>query len=131
MIYRIEAREWSGPGVKDGEAPHGYEEDAYLPGFGAKAFASPAEAQAWLDAHHQGPDCDGVTLAFAVEEYPDLPTSILDTRVPQPGEYDAYGVPDEIAAQADALLKERNTCSDARVDEIDTQLLELLRPWTR
>ena len=59
------------------------------------------------------------------------PTTILDTRVPQPGEYVDYGVPPDIAAQAYAYLQERNTCSDARVEEIDATLLTLLRPWTR
>ena len=39
--------------------------------------------------------------------------------------------PPEIAAQADVYLQERNTCSNARVDEIDATLLTLLRPWTR
>ena len=58
------------------------------------------------------------------------PTSILDVRVPQPGRYAEYGVPSETAKQADALLSERNTCSDARVEEIDAELLLLLAPWT-
>lgn len=59
------------------------------------------------------------------------PTTILDVRVPQPGRYDEYGVPQQTRAKADALLAERNTCPDERVSEIDRELLTLLRPWFR
>jgi len=69
MLYAIEARDWSGPDIIDGNGPYGYVDDDYLPGFGEKMFASADEAQAWIVANHKGPDCDGVMVAFAVVEY--------------------------------------------------------------
>lgn len=57
--------------------------------------------------------------------------SIFDRRVPQPNEYDAYGVPDEIGACVDALLAERTDCPDAIVEVIDGAILRMLEPWNR
>jgi hypothetical protein len=57
--------------------------------------------------------------------------SILDRRVPQPNDYESYGVPDEIAACVDALLGERNGASEAIVDVIDGAIMRLLEPWIR
>lgn len=57
--------------------------------------------------------------------------SIMDTRVPQPNDYPAYGVPDEIAACVDAMLAERNDCPETVVDVIDGAILRILDPWIR
>jgi len=53
------------------------------------------------------------------------PTSILDARVPQPGNY-----PNEVAEQVERLIQRRNTCPDEEVAKIDLEILRLLRPWT-
>ena len=52
-------------------------------------------------------------------------------RLPQPGRYSEYGVPASVARRADQLLRERNTCTDERVAEIDRALIELLGRWIR
>ncbi len=57
--------------------------------------------------------------------------SILDTRVPQPGDYASYGVPEEIGMGVDALLKQRNECGEELVGVIDGAILRILRPWFR
>jgi len=36
-----------------------------------------------------------------------------------------------VARHVDILLGERNTCTDARVEEIDREILAILRPWVR
>lgn len=90
----------------------------------------------------QCPDCGGDLVWYEAGYVPGTrackgepvggrASNILDVRVPQPRQYEDYRVPAEIAGQADALLRERNTCSDARVEEIDAGLLAMLRPWTR
>ena len=56
-------------------------------------------------------------------------TSLLDARMPQPHEYDA--LPRDVARRAHDLSRERSTCTDARVEEIDRELLSLLRPHAR
>jgi hypothetical protein len=60
-----------------------------------------------------------------VDPYPI--TTILDYRVPLPGGCrERDDVPAHIYDQVRALLAERNTCTDARVDEIDKIILSLL-----
>ncbi|HUW12476.1 MAG TPA: hypothetical protein VM537_22310 [Anaerolineae bacterium] len=54
---------------------------------------------------------------------------LIDTRVVRPEDW-ATTLPPRIREEADALRRERNTCSDARVEEIDLELERLLRPWT-
>jgi hypothetical protein len=31
-------------------------------------FVSRIEAEAWIKAHHRGPDCDGITAKFSVAD---------------------------------------------------------------
>lgn len=63
--------------------------------------------------------------AIAIER----PTSLLDTRVPQPGHEAANGVPDLLVAAAAVLYSARNTVSDADVAVIDAAILRLYGPY--
>ena len=57
--------------------------------------------------------------------------TLCDVRVPQPGRYAEYGVPETVAATVDALYAQRARCTDARVEEIDIEILSLLTPYLR
>lgn len=61
----------------------------------------------------------------------DPPTTLLDTRVPQPGRWEDYQVPDWAIKAAESLFRARNSCNDEDVPGIDAALLRLLQPWTR
>ncbi len=57
-------------------------------------------------------------------------TTIHDFRVPLPGSIrERDDIPASVDVRVRALLAERNTCADARVDEIDREILTLLDPW--
>ncbi len=61
----------------------------------------------------------------------DLPSSILDVRVPQPGREADYGVPLWAAACAGSIYSLRNEVPDDFVARLDEILLALYRPWIR
>lgn len=59
------------------------------------------------------------------------PRTLLDRRIPQPTEYDRYGVPSVLRKGLNALYAERNSCASEEVATIDAAILRLLEPWTR
>jgi len=58
-------------------------------------------------------------------------TTLLDRRVPQPNDYEIYGVPRPIQAAATVLYDRRNLCPDDEVAMLDRAIHRLLRPWIR
>lgn len=56
-------------------------------------------------------------------------TSILDRRLPQP--YEWQTLPPHIRERVEALARERATCPDTRVEEIDREWVALLLPFAR
>jgi hypothetical protein len=57
--------------------------------------------------------------------------TILDRRVPQPGEYEAYHVPPILYGALEALYQERKTCPATCGALIDNAILRILLPWIR
>lgn len=50
------------------------------------------------------------------------PTSTMDSRLPQPREYQTLAEADVLQA----LAAERNTCTDERVEQIEREMLDIL-----
>lgn len=69
MAYHIKIERWLDAGVPCG-SPHGYRADDYLPGYAEQRFDVLLDAYDWIDAHHKGPDVDGVTVEFGVQFLP-------------------------------------------------------------
>jgi hypothetical protein len=92
------------------------------------------------------PDCGGDVVWYEAGYAPGTrkcmgmpiggrPTNpVLDSRVPKPGD---KGFPVEPGVGPTAfecarkLYAERNICADARVEEIDREIIRLLYPWTK
>lgn len=80
------------------------------------------------------PDCGGDLVWYEAGYAPgtrkcmgqplDPPTTILDRRLPQPGDY-----PDAVSEQIEALTRRRNTCPDEEVATIDREIIQILKPW--
>jgi hypothetical protein len=57
--------------------------------------------------------------------------TLLDVRVPQPGELDELGVPARIQQAVEVLHERRNVAPDTDVPHIDGAILSLLSRWIR
>lgn len=57
--------------------------------------------------------------------------TLMDRRVPQPGEYAEYGVPPEIVPGVEALYAQRNICPEHALDALDDAIFRLLWPWIK
>lgn len=73
----------------------------------------------------------GYALLIAGYRPTSMPISLLDRRVPQPGEYAEYGVPEIIVEVVDDLYERRNDATDDDVDILDGAIMRLLLPWAR
>ena len=73
----------------------------------------------------------GFSLLIAGYRPTSVPTSLLDRRVPQPGEYAEYDVPEIIVEIVSGLYERRNGATDDDVDVLDGAILRLLLPWAR
>ena len=58
-------------------------------------------------------------------------TSVLDTRVPQPGRESEYGVPVYLAEAVEVLYQYRRVAPDADVAIIDETILRIYGPYIR
>jgi len=75
---------------------------------------------------------------FAVARNIEPPTTMMDVRFPHESKWDTWvdqhgepwPIPQDVRDFCRPLFRERNTCSDERVEEIDRILLHVLRPWT-
>lgn len=57
--------------------------------------------------------------------------SLLDVAWPQPGRWEEYGVPREVAKIVDLLHLHRNVCSDGDVERVDVAIRAALAPYCR
>ena len=73
----------------------------------------------------------GYALLIAGYRPTSMPISLLDRRVPQPGEYPEYGVPEIIVEFVDDMYERRNDATDDDVDILDGAIMRLLLPWAR
>ena len=73
----------------------------------------------------------GYALLIAGYRPTSMPISLLDRRVPQPGEYAEYGVPEIIVEVVDNLYERRNEATDDDVEVLDGAIMRLLLPWVR
>ena len=73
----------------------------------------------------------GYALLIAGYRPTSMPTSLLDRRVPQPGEYAEYGVPGIIVEDVDNLYERRNEATDDDVEILDGAIMRILLPWCR
>lgn len=48
------------------DSPYGYNADDYLPDFASQEFPTQGDANAWIKAHHKGPDIEGIEARFVV-----------------------------------------------------------------
>jgi hypothetical protein len=87
------------------------------------------------------PDCGGDLVWYEAGYVPGTrrcmglpiggrPTNpLLDRRVPLPNDDSHPSCPTLLSEKVSALLRERNTCSDERVKQIDNAIVEMLYPW--
>ncbi len=84
-----------------------------------------------IDCGRKGCRAEDRVVFAAMQKVPS-PFTILDARVPLPGRTTSSPrpVPGSVVERVRGLMEERNTCTDERVEEIDSTILYLLSPYT-